>query len=752
MTLALAGLGYLLLSLVITLPLAWRLTTGVPHDLGDPVLTTSILWWNARVTPLTAAWWSGPWFFPEAGSLAFSDHRLGASLIASPLQWLGLGPVGAYNVTLILSFPLCALAAFALVKSLTGRVDAAAVAGLAYGFNPYRMAHIEHLELLLAFGMPLALLALHRYWETRERRWLAALSAALCLQGLSSSYYLLFFSVFMALWVVWFLRWRDWRAFLAIAVASLVPIALLAPIYMWIAEIHQRYGFRRGGGEIAAFGADVTSILTASPMLAVWGWTSSLNGPERQTYPGLTIVLLALAGMIGAFRSRHVAKDRLATVARGCWVTSVVVGVVGLAAQRWGPFHLEMGPLRLAVDVLSKPLSVALLVAVVGVLLSARLRDAYQRRSLLAFYGTAVAAMYLLSLGHQPKLLGEAILYRPPYSWLMSLPGFSDSVRVPARFAMPAVLALSVAGGLGFARIRARAAFASALLGVCLLAIAADTWPRAFPVREVPGPWSATPDSDVVAVMELPLGGAESDATAVYRVASHGLPSINGISGYLTPRYLALVRAIGGHEPEALDAVAAHGPVFVATAKQEEAWGHWAEYVAGFPGARPAGEDERWRFFRLERSASAPPFLCGARLVRPVTATDAGGPVDVKPLVDADPATLWTTQPEEVEHDALTVDLGAVMPVCGVGFSLGAFAHEYPRDLAVSWSRDGLEWTAGFRGSTSGLALRSAVDTPLDARIELPMGAEARFVQLHLVRSRPADRWMLAELYARTGP
>src|SRR5207249_9944839 len=138
-----------------------------PRDLGDPLLSASILWWNAHVVPLTDRWWNGFAFYPSTGTMAFSDHRLGVSLIASPLQWLGCSPIAAYNVTLLASFPLCAVAAHGLGFTLTKRHDAAAICGLAYGFNPFRIAHIEHLELLMAFGMPTALTALHLYRNTR---------------------------------------------------------------------------------------------------------------------------------------------------------------------------------------------------------------------------------------------------------------------------------------------------------------------------------------------------------------------------------------------------------------------------------------------------------------------------------------------------------------------------------------------------------------------------------------------------------
>ena len=221
----LALLAYAAMAVAITYPLIWQLTRVIPHDLADPLLTASILWWNAHVLPLSSRWWDGFAFYPATGTIAFSDHRLGASLLASPLQWAGASEITAYNLTLLAMFPLCALSAYWLAYTLTQRRDAAFLSGLVYGFSPFRIAHLEHLELLAAFGIPAALAALHRYLDTRRRVWLVVYAAALAVQALSASYYAMFFSVVLALWMLWFLRWSDRRLAIEIVVASACAVA-----------------------------------------------------------------------------------------------------------------------------------------------------------------------------------------------------------------------------------------------------------------------------------------------------------------------------------------------------------------------------------------------------------------------------------------------------------------------------------------------------------------------------------------------
>src|SRR5439155_17226713 len=51
--LLIAFAGYSVLALLMTWPLVLHLTSALPSDAGDPLLSATILWWNAHVLPLT---------------------------------------------------------------------------------------------------------------------------------------------------------------------------------------------------------------------------------------------------------------------------------------------------------------------------------------------------------------------------------------------------------------------------------------------------------------------------------------------------------------------------------------------------------------------------------------------------------------------------------------------------------------------------------------------------------------------------
>ena len=132
------------LTVAYTWPVLLALQSTLPHDLGDPALNAWILWWNSEAVPLTHRWWNAPIFYPVPGAFSLSETMLSVAILTTPLQWLGTGPMAAYNIAFVASIPAAGLAAHLLAHRLTGRHDAALIAGLAFAFSPYRVAQLPH--------------------------------------------------------------------------------------------------------------------------------------------------------------------------------------------------------------------------------------------------------------------------------------------------------------------------------------------------------------------------------------------------------------------------------------------------------------------------------------------------------------------------------------------------------------------------------------------------------------------------------
>src|SRR6478672_9034662 len=274
----LAAVIYLLLTVALTWPLILHPATIVPNDLGDPLLNSWILDWDARAVPLTAAWWNGPQFYPVPGTMAFSEHLLGLTIFTTPIIWITGNPLLAHNVAFFLSFLLSALSAYFLAYTISRRHDCALVAGFAFGFAPYRMAQFAHVQVLSAYWMPVALAALHRYFDTRRPLWLAVFAASWLLQALACGYYLFYLSVLIGLWLLWFAKGpQRTRALVHLAIAWGIATAMLAPVLYGYWRFQRAYGLRRGIDEIISFSADVGSVLKAPGNLWLWGWLNVIH-------------------------------------------------------------------------------------------------------------------------------------------------------------------------------------------------------------------------------------------------------------------------------------------------------------------------------------------------------------------------------------------------------------------------------------------------------------------------------------------
>jgi hypothetical protein len=282
---------------------AVELASTLPHDPGDPVLETWFLWWSTHVLPLTRTWWNSAFFYPTPNVMTFSENLLGLLPITAPIQFLTGNPVLAYNIAFLVSFPLSALGAYLLCFELTRRRDASLIAGLAFGFAPYRIDQLPHLQVLTAYWLPMALFALHRYLIDRRVRWLALFALLYVLQGLSNGYLLLYIPVIVLLWTLWFAR--SWRDVVAVGLAGAAALVVLAPVLLKYNSVHEQFGFVRSIKEIQFYSADLTAILAAAPRLTNWQSLRQFVRPEGQLFPGLTLIAILAVAMLVSWRRRR---------------------------------------------------------------------------------------------------------------------------------------------------------------------------------------------------------------------------------------------------------------------------------------------------------------------------------------------------------------------------------------------------------------------------------------------------------------
>jgi F5/8 type C domain len=747
-----AFIGYLVLTIGLTYPLIRVMGAALPSDPGDPVLNTWILWWNTRAVPFTHAWWQAPAFYPAAGVLAFSEHLLGLAWIATPVRWLTGSPVVAYNVAFLLSFALSGWAAYLLAFELTGRRDAAWVGGALYAFCAYRVEQLAHLQMLSSYWVPIALLALHRFRRSGRRRWLAAATAAVVLQGLSNGYLLLYLPVLLVLWGLWFLRstWSG-RLIAGLAAAGAAAAALVLPALWSYRDIHARYGFSRTGGGLTVYGADITSMLSAPAHLRLWHVLHVSSRAEGHLFPGLAAPLLIAAALATRRRLPRVPDSRIVlAIRRGAAV--LLIGYAALLVSRLlaGPWSIALPFATISVVRWDKLLADILALLAVVAASSPWVRAAWQRGSPFAFYLMATAAMWLFALGPAPTFLDRQALSSGPYQWLLMLPGY-DGLRMSGRFWMLGAACASAAGALAFAKLVAPAGrWRHAALTLVTVVALGDGWMGAMPVSAPPARSPLLERYGRYPVLELPMSAAR-DTAAMYRGIFHGQPVANGYSGYEAPHYAALQAGLSERDPAVLVELARLGVRDVRIDLRADRDGTLAAFVAAVPGATEVARSSDEALFRLPSAPALPPPQYGPPIaIAHLHASVAGD--ELPQAIDGRPETGWHAGAGPPDPQ-LQIDLGTPQPVGAVVVSLGRFADGFPRELAVESSRDGRHWSRVFQGPLAAPAIAAALRDPRMVPIVIDVGGgEARYLRLEPLAPHPVTTWSVANLQVLAPP
>ena len=684
------------ITVVMTWPLAAHLGTMVPSDVGDPVLNTWILWWNAQQIPLTEAWWNAPIFHPATGTVAFSEHLLGVTPISSPIIWLTGNPQLAYNVTFLLTFVLSTTAAYVLAFELTGRHDAAFLGGLAFGFAPYRIAHFSHLQILASFWMPIALLGLHRFIRDGRVRWLALFGVAWLMQALSNFYYMAYFSVLVALWVLWFVRPRDWRHAVLIGVAWLMALVPLLPILLTYREVHALYGLEWQLDTIRRLSADVASVVNASPLLSLWGHLRVFPKPEGDLFTGFTVVaIVAISICVLVWRRRsHAARA-------------------------------DASP-----------------------------------RSAFVFYILATLAMFLLALGPSPTWMGRTIVDSGPYAWLMELPGLSSmrvparfgmlmalclSMAATLAFATLASASASTGASPSASPVNARR-LRWVTVGLAL-AILSESWIGAMPLWDPPRHWNIRRSDVSGALLVLPMLNSMNEAAAMYRAMPHGRPLVNGYSGHAPPWYRSLALGLNNYDPAVLEVLAASGVTHIAVVLRNDVDGAWRRYAATRAHPVNVSTDSPFALYALNPVTIAD---LPTRVVPIQSVTVSSHPEVAAAMLDANLTTRWFTNTIQQGGEDVTIDLGSVQAVSAVEMKLGFFGFGHPRTLVVELSPDRSSWAEVWRGRGEAAAIAGAFRSPNEMPMVVPFGNhDARFIRMRLISPGEAT-WSIAELRVLT--
>jgi hypothetical protein len=325
---ALLALGvFVAAAIAATWPLAVRIGRATAGGDTDPILVSTVLAWDAdRFAHGLRAFWDAPWLFPYRHSLAYSEHFLGVALFTAPIQWLTGNPFLAYNAAYIASYVLAGFGMFLLTRDLWGRNDAAVLAGLAFELTPYRLAQTSHLQVLMNGWMPIGLLALHRYFASGSRWWLAAFAAVFVVLGLSNGYYLYFFAFPVAVIVGVELARRTpslprRRMLMDLTGGGLAIGLAIAPVAFVYYRLQREHGFTRTIDQLG-LSAGIADYFHVSA--GAWNWWGLLpvGRGELELFHGFVALAFAAIGVvtIGVKGRTRLVATYVAIAALAAWL------------------------------------------------------------------------------------------------------------------------------------------------------------------------------------------------------------------------------------------------------------------------------------------------------------------------------------------------------------------------------------------------------------------------------------------------
>jgi hypothetical protein len=304
-----------MLALVMAYPAVTQLSTHLLGDSTDVYINPWANWWTAKVLREGIDFYETDYlFYPRGVHLHFHSFSHVNTLLWLPLAPL-MGDIAAYNLTVLISYPLAAFAMYLLARDLELSGPAAFLAGLVYGFSPYHLAKADNPVLCSTQWIPLFVLFFLRGIRRKDLHSGILAAVFMVLTALTSWHLMTLTSVWVGLYLLYsFLFERglwDRRALcvliLTVLLSGLILAPFLYPLVHEVLTVDKPYVARpdmAGNDLLAFFVPGPGHPLLGSLLSSIHSSLRMLPGNERTppVYVGVTIYLLAVLAAIKRWR------------------------------------------------------------------------------------------------------------------------------------------------------------------------------------------------------------------------------------------------------------------------------------------------------------------------------------------------------------------------------------------------------------------------------------------------------------------
>jgi len=366
-------------------------------------------------------------FYPHRDTLAYSESNILAGVVAIPAWLVTRNAYAAHNSAVLFAFASTWLGTWLLARRLSEHSGAAAVAAVLFAFCPFFYSHSAHIQLLMAGGIPLSMLALHRLADSPSPTRGLVLGIALAGQALACAYYGIFAGLMVGYGVLFFAaRRRLWRVpafWLAVAIGAATASVIVLPFALPYLELQRDNGFARSLDDARRYSATWQSYL-ASPahghrlLLSLarnLGWRIG-----EVLFPGVLAIVLGGTGVAMSWRDEARDNDRETVMLYGSLGALAVWGSFGPGAGLYTVLYRAV-PLFTFLRAPSRfGLLLALVLALFTSLALKRLLPRAGRRGFLA--ASALAALAIAELNVVPFAWERALPVSTNYRVLAAMP------------------------------------------------------------------------------------------------------------------------------------------------------------------------------------------------------------------------------------------------------------------------------------------------------------------------------------------
>ncbi len=397
---------YILLALIATYPLITIFNSAVLGG-GDTVQNIWNLWWIQRAMREgnVFPYYTSMIYYPKGVSLAYHPLGLVNGWLGVLLQiGFGLNLVTTYNLIVLFTFVTSGLFTYLLVHRLTNNKMAAFVAGLIFTFSPFRMSRVffGNLEMFSSQFIPLSMLFFLRLFQTRQRRYalLTAISIALTF-GIS----------------------------LYLGFGTIILVCIFLFLYLAIPDLKQlTQRLRQEANNLFLLGSTTFILVLPFILPMVWNYSDFQDQSNQAT------------------ASESNSADLLSFVIPDNSTNPIFKRVIPHASQTISNIYAQFygNPAEKSVFIGY----ITLIVVITTLFLP--IRVPYRQNWFII-----AGVFFILSLGSTLRIGGQEIIAHLPYEWLNKLPLLSFG-RVPSRFAIFLMLAITVMSGYGLMAFAAR--------------------------------------------------------------------------------------------------------------------------------------------------------------------------------------------------------------------------------------------------------------------------------------------------------